>query len=52
MPAAIANRPLIQMRCRMQVLGIDAIVLDDSVKGMPGDVAGFPLGDIGVTRIS
>ena len=30
-----------QMRCRMQVQEIDAIVLDGSVKGMPSDVAGF-----------
>jgi D-serine dehydratase len=31
----------------MHVSEIDAIVLDGRVKGMPGDVAGFPLGEIG-----
>jgi len=31
----------------MQVPEIDAIVLDGSVKGIPGDVAPFPLGEIG-----
>ena len=31
----------------MQVPEIDAIVLDGRVKGMPGDVGGFPLGEIG-----
>ncbi len=31
----------------MKFPDIEAIILDGSVKGMPGDVAGFPLGEIG-----
>src|SRR6185437_7874588 len=35
-------------RCRMKISDIDAFVLDGSIKGMPGNVGGFPLGEIGV----
>jgi len=34
----------------MGIPEIDTIVLDGRVKGMPGDVAGFPLGEIGARR--